>query len=84
MPGIAKAFAIDEPDDKFTNPKNRYRTYDFSFDNSYENSNGDKDPDYVNKNINNNKSTFYHIFNAGAKSSLLNSEILEEAIERPD
>jgi hypothetical protein len=83
VPGIAKAFAIDEPDDEFTNLKNRYRTYDFSFDNSYEDSDGDKDPDYV-ENINNNKSTFYYIFNTGAQSSLLDPEILEEAMERPD
>jgi hypothetical protein len=66
MPGTAKAFAINKPDDEFTNPKNRYRTYNFSFNNSYKDSDGDKDPDYVNKNINNNKSTFYYIFNIGA------------------
>jgi hypothetical protein len=65
VPGIAKAFAIDELDDEFTNPKNRYRIHDFSFDNSYKDSNGNKDPDYINKNINNDKSTFYYIFNIG-------------------
>jgi hypothetical protein len=63
MPGIAKAFAIDKPDNEFTNLKNQYRTYNFSFDNSYKNSNNNKDPNYINKNINNNKSTFYYIFN---------------------
>ena len=66
MPGIAKAFAIDKPDDEFTNPKNRYRTHNFSFDNSYKDSDGDENPDYVNENINDDKSTFYHTFNAGA------------------
>ena len=65
MPGIIKAFAIDKLDNKFTNPKNQYRTHDFSFNNSYKNSDGNKDPDYVDKNINNNKSTFYYIFNIG-------------------
>jgi hypothetical protein len=65
MLGIIKAFAIDEPDDEFINPKNWYRTYNFSFNNSYKDSDGDKDPDYVDKNINNNKLTFYYIFNAG-------------------
>jgi hypothetical protein len=65
VPGTAKAFVIDEPDNEFTNPKNWYRTYDFSFDNSYD-SDGDKDPDYIDKNINNNKLTFYYIFNIGA------------------
>jgi hypothetical protein len=64
--GTAKAFATDKPDDEFTNPKNRYRTYDFSFDNSYKDSDGDKDPNYIDKNINNDKSTFYYIFNIGA------------------
>jgi hypothetical protein len=66
MPGIAKAFATDEPDNEFTNPKNRYRTYNFSFNNSYEDSDGDKDPDYVDENINDDKSTFHYIFNTGA------------------
>jgi hypothetical protein len=66
MPGIVKAFAIDEPDDEFTNPKNRYGIYNFSFDNSYEDSDGDEDPDYIDENINNDKSTFYYIFNVGA------------------
>jgi hypothetical protein len=65
VPGIAKAFAIDEPDDEFTNPKNRYRIYDFSFNDNYEDFDGDKDPDYVNENINDDKLTFYYIFNAG-------------------
>jgi hypothetical protein len=65
MPGTAKAFAIDKPDNKFTNSKNRYRIYNFSFDNSYKDSDGDKHPDYINENINNNKSTFYYIFNIG-------------------
>jgi hypothetical protein len=64
MPGTAKAFAIDKPDDKFTNLKNQYRTHDFSFDNSYKDSNSNKDPNYINKNINN-KLTFYYIFNIG-------------------
>jgi hypothetical protein len=63
VPGTVKAFAIDELDNEFTNPKNRYRTHNFSFDNSYEDSNSNKDPDYVDKNINNNKLTFYYIFN---------------------
>jgi hypothetical protein len=66
MPGTAKAFAIDEPDNEFTNLKNQYRTYNFSFNNSYKDSDGDKDPDYVNENINNDKSTFHHVFNTGA------------------
>jgi hypothetical protein len=66
MPGIVKAFAIDEPDNEFTNLKNRYRIYNFSFDNSYEDSNGDKDPNYINKNINNDKLTFHYAFNIGA------------------
>jgi hypothetical protein len=65
MPGIIKAFATDKPDDKFTNLKNQYKTHNFSFNNSYKNSDGDKDPNYINKNINNNKSTFYYIFNIG-------------------
>jgi hypothetical protein len=65
MPGIVKAFAIDKPDNEFINPKNRYRTYNFSFDNSYEDSDNDKDLDYINKNINDDKSTFYYIFNIG-------------------
>jgi hypothetical protein len=65
VPGIAKAFAIDEPDDEFTNPKNRYRTNDFSFDDSYD-SDGDEDPDYVDENINDDKLTFYYAFNVGA------------------
>jgi hypothetical protein len=66
MPGIAKAFAIDKLDNEFTNPKNQYRTYNFSFNNSYKDSDGDKDPDYVDENINNNKLTFYYIFNISA------------------
>jgi hypothetical protein len=66
MPGIVKAFTINKPNNEFTNLKNQYRTYNFSFNNSYKDSNGDKDPDYINKNINNNKSTFYYIFNIGA------------------
>jgi hypothetical protein len=66
MPGTAKAFAIDKLDDEFTNPKNQYRIYDFSFNNSYKDSNGNKDPNYINKNINNNKLTFHYIFNTGA------------------
>jgi hypothetical protein len=65
MPGIVKPFAIDKPDNEFTNLKNQYRTYNFSFNNSYKDSDGDEDPDYVNKNINNNKLTFYYIFNIG-------------------
>jgi hypothetical protein len=65
VPGTAKAFATDEPDDEFTNLKNWYGTYDFSFDNSYEDSDGDEDPDYV-ENINDDKSTFYYVFNVGA------------------
>jgi hypothetical protein len=65
MPGIAKAFAINKLDNEFTNLKNRYRIYDFSFNNSYKDSNGDKDPNYIDKNINNNKLTFYYIFNIG-------------------
>jgi hypothetical protein len=65
MPGIAKAFAIDKLDGEFTNLKNRYRIHDFSFNNSYKDSDGDKDPDYVNENINNDKLTFYYIFNIG-------------------
>jgi hypothetical protein len=65
MPGIAKALAINKPDNEFINLKNRYKTYNFSFNNSYKDSNGDKDPDYINKNINNNKLTFYYIFNIG-------------------
>jgi hypothetical protein len=84
MPGIAKAFAINELDNEFTNPKNQYGTHNFSFNNSYKDSDGDKDPDYINKNINNDKSTFHHIFNIGAQLSLLNPETLEEAIEQPD
>ena len=66
MPGTAKAFATDEPDDEFTNPKNRYRTHNFSFDDSYEDSDGDKDSNYVDENINDDKSTFHHTFNVGA------------------
>jgi hypothetical protein len=65
MPGITKAFAIDELDNEFINLKNQYRIYNFSFNNSYKDSNGDKDPDYINKNINNDKLTFYYIFNIG-------------------
>jgi hypothetical protein len=65
VPGTVKAFAIDELDNEFTNLKNRYKTHNFSFNNSYKNSDGDKDPDYINKNINNNKLTFYYIFNIG-------------------
>jgi hypothetical protein len=65
MPGTAKAFATDELDNEFTNPKNQYRTHNFSFNNSYKDSDGDKDPDYVDENINN-KLTFYYIFNIGA------------------
>jgi hypothetical protein len=65
MPGIVKAFAIDKPDNKFINPKNQYRIYNFSFNNSYKDSDGNKDPDYVDKNINNDKLTFYYIFNIG-------------------
>jgi hypothetical protein len=65
MPGTAKAFAIDKPDNEFTNPKNRYKTHNFSFDNNYKNSDGDKNPNYIDKNINNDKSTFYYIFNIG-------------------
>jgi hypothetical protein len=65
VPGIVKAFAIDELDNEFINPKNRYRTYNFSFDDSYEDSDGDKDSNYVDENINNDKSTFYYIFNIG-------------------
>jgi hypothetical protein len=64
MPGIAKAFAIDKPNNEFINPKNQYRTHNFSFNNSY-NSNSDKDPNYIDENINDNKLTFHHIFNAG-------------------
>jgi hypothetical protein len=66
MPGIAKAFATDELDDEFTNPKNRCRIYDFSFNNSYEDFDGDKNPDYIDENINNDKLIFYYIFNIGA------------------
>jgi hypothetical protein len=66
IPGTAKAFAIDKPDNEFTNPKNQYGTYDFSFGNSYKDSDGDKDPDYINENINNDKSTFHYVFNIGA------------------
>jgi hypothetical protein len=66
MPGIVKAFAIDKPDDEFTNLKNQYRTHDFSFDNSYEDSDGDKDPNYIDENINDDKLTFHYIFNIGA------------------
>jgi hypothetical protein len=84
VPGIAKAFAIDEPDNEFTNLKNRYETYNFSFNNSYKDSDGNKDPNYIDKNINNNKSTFYHIFNIGAQSSPLDPKTLKEAMERPD
>jgi hypothetical protein len=65
MPGIAKAFAIDKLDNEFTNPKNRYRIYNFSFNNSYKDFDGNKDPDYIDENINNNKLTFYYIFNIG-------------------
>ena len=84
MPGIVKAFAIDKLDDKFTNPKNQYRTYNFSFNNSYKDSDGDKDPDYVDENINNNKLTFYYIFNIGVQSNLLNPKIFKEAIKQPN
>jgi hypothetical protein len=65
MPGIVKAFTIDKLDNEFTNLKNQYRIYDFSFNNSYKDFDGDEDPDYINKNINNNKLTFYYIFNIG-------------------
>jgi hypothetical protein len=65
VPGIAKAFAIDELDDEFTNLKNWYGIYDFSFNNSYEDFDGDKDPDYVDENINDDKLTFYYVFNIG-------------------
>jgi hypothetical protein len=65
MPGTAKAFAINKLDNEFTNPKNQYRIYNFSFDNSYKDSDGNKDPNYVDENINNDKSTFHYIFNIG-------------------
>jgi hypothetical protein len=65
MPGTAKAFAIDKLNNEFINPKNQYRIYNFSFDDSYKDSDGDEDPDYIDKNINNDKSTFYYIFNIG-------------------
>ena len=65
MPGTVKAFAINKPDNEFTNLKNQYGTHDFSFDNNYKDFDGNKDPDYINKNINNNKLTFYYIFNIG-------------------
>jgi hypothetical protein len=84
MPGIAKAFAINKLDNEFTNPKNQYRIYNFSFNNSYKDSDSDKNPNYINKNINNNKLTFHHIFNIDVQSSPLNPETLKEAIERPD
>jgi hypothetical protein len=85
VPGIAKAFAIDELDDEFTNLKNRYGIYNFSFDDSYKDSDGNEDPDYVDENINDDlKATFHYIFNTGAQLSLLDPETLEEAMERPD
>jgi hypothetical protein len=65
MPGIAKAFAIDKPDNEFINLKTRYRIYNFSFDNSYKDFDGDEDPNYIDENINNDKLTFYYIFNIG-------------------
>jgi hypothetical protein len=66
MPGTVKAFATDEPDNEFTNPKNQYRIHDFSFNNSYKDSDSNKDPNYIDKNINDDKSTFHHAFNTGA------------------
>jgi hypothetical protein len=65
VPGTAKAFATDKPDNEFTNPKKQYRTHNFSFDNSYD-SDGNEDPNYIDENINDDKSTFHHIFNTGA------------------
>jgi hypothetical protein len=63
MPGIIKAFIINKLDNKFINLKNWYRTYNFSFNNSNKDFDGDKDLDYIDENINNNKLTFYYIFN---------------------
>jgi hypothetical protein len=65
MPGIVKAFIIDKPDNKFTNLKNQYKTYNFSFNNNNKDSDGDEDPDYIDENINNNRLIFYYIFNIG-------------------
>jgi hypothetical protein len=53
--------------------------HDFSFDLSYEDSNGDQDQDYVDDRVPNNKLEYHHAFYIGAESNPYDPTTLEEA-----
>ena len=74
----------DELDEEFTAPKNRNGTHDFSFDNSYQDSNSEEDDDYVDEKVKNDKSAYHAALYAGAKSNPTDPETLEEAKASPD
>ena len=74
----------DELDEEFTAPKNRNGTHDFSFDNSYQDSNGEEDDDYVDEKVKNDKSAYHAALYTGAKSNPTDPETLEEAKASPD
>ena len=78
------AYITDELDEEFTAPKNQNGIHDFSFDNSYEDSNGEEDDDYVDQKVKNDKSAYHTAFYIGAKSNPTDPETLEEAKASPD
>jgi hypothetical protein len=72
------AYVEDNPNETPYNPHN------FSFDPSYEDSNGEQDQDYVDNRVPDDKSEYHHAFYTEAKSNPCNPTTLEEAKARSD
>jgi hypothetical protein len=72
------AYVEDDPDET------PYDPHDFSFDPSYEDSNGEQDQDYVDNRVPDDKSEYHHAFYTGAESNPCDPTTLEEAKARSD
>jgi hypothetical protein len=72
------AYVEDDPDET------PYDSHDFSFDPSYEDSNGEQDQDYVDNRVPDNKSEYHHAFYIRAESNPCDPTTLEEAKARSD
>jgi hypothetical protein len=73
------AYIMDKLNKEFTAPKNQNGIHNFSFNNSYKDSNSEEDNNYINKKVKNDKLAYYAVFYAGAKSNPTDLETLEEA-----
>jgi hypothetical protein len=72
------AYVEDDPDET------PYDPHDFSFDPSYEDSNGEQDQDYVDNRVPDDKLDYHYAFYIGAESNPCDPTTLEEAKARSD